>query len=35
MREAENGEVVVDKILKKTGIKIDIIEGKVVALIIY
>jgi exopolyphosphatase/guanosine-5'-triphosphate,3'-diphosphate pyrophosphatase len=34
MREAKNGKVIVDEILKKTGIKIDIIEGKEEALII-
>jgi exopolyphosphatase/guanosine-5'-triphosphate,3'-diphosphate pyrophosphatase len=28
MREAENGTIIVEKILKETGIKIDIIEGK-------
>ena len=34
MREAENGQKVADKILKKTGIKIDIINGKEEAAII-
>jgi exopolyphosphatase/guanosine-5'-triphosphate,3'-diphosphate pyrophosphatase len=34
MREAENGDEVVDKIFKKTGIKIDIIGGKEEAAII-
>jgi len=34
MREAKNGQAVADSILKKTGIKIDIIDGKTEALII-
>jgi len=34
MREAKNGQAVADAILKKTGIQIDIIDGKTEALII-
>lgn len=34
MRDASNGTYVIDRILKKTGIKIDIIEGKIEAKII-
>jgi len=34
MREAENGKIIVEKILKETGIKIDIIGGKEEAKII-
>ncbi|NIJ45312.1 exopolyphosphatase/guanosine-5'-triphosphate,3'-diphosphate pyrophosphatase [Wenyingzhuangia heitensis] len=34
MRDADNGDYVIDRILKKTGIKIDIIDGKIEAKII-
>lgn len=34
MRDASNGEYVIDRILKKTGVKIDIIDGKIEAKII-
>jgi len=34
MREAKNGQAVADAILKKTGVQIDIIDGKAEALII-
>jgi len=34
MREAKNGQTIADDILKETGIKIDIIDGKTEALII-
>lgn len=34
MRDASNGPYVIDRILKKTGVKIDIIDGKVEAKII-
>ncbi|NJB84011.1 Ppx/GppA phosphatase family protein [Wenyingzhuangia aestuarii] len=34
MRDASNGDYVIDRILKKTGVKIDIIDGKIEAKII-
>ncbi|MDO6738662.1 Ppx/GppA phosphatase family protein [Wenyingzhuangia sp. 2_MG-2023] len=34
MRDASNGDYVIDRILKKTGVKIDIIDGKIEAQII-